>query len=111
MNQLYFIPIIMLAVILYIAWRNELAVVQKLKSKRNAEEKSKMVELAKRFINKDCIIYTFNSQLNGIIKEVGDGAILVDNNGTAEVVNFEFVVRIREYPRKKNGRRKSVVID
>ena len=31
--------------------------------------------------------------------------------GTLEAVNIDFVVRIREYPRKKNGKKKSVVID
>lgn len=111
MNYTYFIPIIILAVVLYIAWRNECMFIQKLKSKRKTEEILKMVEFAKRFIGKDCIIYTFNSQLSGIITEVSDGAILIDNNGRDEVVNLEFVMRIREYPRKKNGKKKSVVVD
>lgn len=29
-----------------------------------------MLELAKRFIEKECIIYTFNNQLEGVIKEI-----------------------------------------
>ena len=71
-----------------------------------------MKELAKRFIDKECIIYTFNSQLEGVvIKEVGDGAVLIEKNGTLEAVNLDFVSRIREYPRKKNGKKKSIVID
>jgi len=71
-----------------------------------------MVELAKKFINKECIIYTFNSQLEGvIIKEVTDGAVLVEKKGTIEAVNLDFVTRIREYPRNKNGKKRSIVID
>ena len=80
--------------------------------KRNPEDKIKMTELAKRFIDKECLIYTFNgSQINGTVKEVGDGAILVEKNGAVEAVNIDFIMRIREYPRKKNGKKKSVVLD
>lgn len=71
-----------------------------------------MKALALNFINKDCMIYTFNDrQVNGIIKEVTDNALLVENNGSLEAVNLDFVVRIREYPRNKNGKRKSIVTD
>lgn len=71
-----------------------------------------MYELAQKFIGKECLIYTFNSsQLTGVIKEVNEGAILLENGDNLEAVNFDFIVRIREYPRKKNGKKKSVVLD
>ncbi len=71
-----------------------------------------MYELAQKFIGKECLIYTFNSsQLTGVIKEVNEGAILIENGDNLEAVNFDFIVRIREYPRKKNGKKKSVVLD
>ena len=71
-----------------------------------------MAELAKRFIDKECIIYTFNSnQIQGTVKDVTDGAILLDSKGTIEAVNLDFIVRIREFPKKKNGKKKSVVLD
>lgn len=71
-----------------------------------------MYELAQKFIGKECLIYTFNSsQLTGTIKEVNEGAILIDNGDNLEAVNFDFIVRIREYPRKKNGKKKSVILD
>jgi len=76
---------------------------QMLKSK-NKEEKFQMLELAKKFIDKKCVIYTFNSQVTGIIKEVSNGAILVEDKRTVEAVNLDFIIRIREYPRKKNGK-------
>ena len=49
------------------------------------------------------MIYTFNSQLSGVIKEVSEGAVLVESNNTLEVINLDFIVRIREYPRKKKN--------
>ena len=50
-------------------------------------------------------------QYEGIIKEVTDGAVLVEKNGKLEAINLDFVIRIREYPRNKNGKKKSVVLD
>ena len=72
-----------------------------------------MKELAQRFIEKECLIYSFdgNHEYKGVIKEVTDGAILVENKGEIEVHNLDFVKRIREYPRKKNGKKKSIVMD
>lgn len=72
-----------------------------------------MKELAKRFIDKECVIASFdgNHQYEGIIKEVTDGAILVEKDGKTEAINLDFVIRIREYPRNKKGKKKSVVLD
>ena len=72
-----------------------------------------MRELAKRFIDKECIISSFdgNHQYEGVIKEVTDGAILVEKDEKIEALNLDFVIRIREYPRKKNGKKKTIVAD
>lgn len=72
-----------------------------------------MKELAKKFIDKECIIASFdgNHQYDGIIKEVTEGAILIEKDGNIEAINLDFVIRIREYPRNKKGKKKSVVLD
>lgn len=72
-----------------------------------------MIELAKRFIGKECIIYAFNCshQFEGIIKEVTDSAILIEKEEKLEAVNLDFVIRIREYPRNKKGEKKLFVLD
>lgn len=70
-----------------------------------------MLELAKKFIDKECIIYTFNTQLIGVIREVSDGAILIEYKNMVEAVNLDFVVRIREYPKGKNGKKKGIILD
>ena len=72
-----------------------------------------MKELATRFIDKECVIYAFDSshQYMGVIKEVTDGAILVEKDGKLEAINLDFIIRIREYPRNKNGKKKSVILD
>ena len=72
-----------------------------------------MIELAKRFIGKECIVSAFDSnhQFVGFIKEVTDGAVLIEKDGQLEAINLDFVIRIREYPRNKKGKKKSVVMD
>ena len=71
-----------------------------------------MKELAKRFMNKECVIYSFDSNhlFDGVIKEVTDGAILLEKDSKVEAINLDFVIRIREYPRNKKGK-KSLVVD
>ena len=112
MNPAY-IPIFMLLILVYLMMRSQKQMMlRKLIQKRRSEDKTKMVELAKRFIDKECLIYTFNgSQVECTVKEVSDGALLVESGGTLEAINVDFVMRIREFPKKKNGKKKSVVLD
>ena len=95
----YYIPIIMLFVVLFIVLRRrKLIVAKKIIERKNTEEKTKMVELAKRFIGKECIIHSFDNghQFTGVIKEVVDGAVLIEKNGEFEAVNLDFVLRDRK---------------
>ena len=114
MNPSTYIPIIVLWIIIFIMLRNRKAVIaRQIIKKRKLEGNTEMKELAKRFIDKECTISSFdgNHQYEGIIKEVTDGAILLEKNGNIEALNLDFVIRIREYPRNKKGKKKSVVLD
>lgn len=114
MNPSYYVPIIVLFIILFITLRKRNAIIAKKAIKsRKTEDKVKMIELAKRFIDKECLIYAFDSshQFQGIIKEVSDGAILIEKDGKLEAINLDFVIRIREFPTNKNGKKKSVILD
>ena len=47
-----------------------------------------------------------------MLKEVEDGGLVIEKTtGETEIVNLDFVTRIREYPRKKNGKKKNIVVD
>ena len=89
--------------------RRKAIIVRKIIEKRKAGGNTEMKELAKRFMNKECVIYSFDSnhQFDGVIKEVTDGAILLEKDGKVEAINLDFVIRIREYPRNKKGKKKS----
>ena len=105
-----FIPIIMMFVIIFVTQRNEKTVIKNILNKKT--EDRQMFELAKKFIGKECIIYTFNSaQYTGTVTEVNEGGLLLQKEGAIEALNFDYVVRIREYPRNKNGKKKSVILD
>jgi hypothetical protein len=92
--------------------KRKIIIAKKVNKKRIAEENLKMVEFAKKFINKECLIYPFEgNQIVGTIKEVNDSAILVEKADSLEAVNLDYVIRIREYPVNKNGKKKSIIID
>ena len=114
MNLSTYVPIIILWIIIFILFRNrKSAIAKKIIEKRKTEGNTEMKELAKKFIDKECLIYAFDSshQFEGVIKGVTDGAILVEKAGTTEAINLDFVIRIREFPKNKKGKKKSVVLD
>lgn len=115
MNPVYLCPIMMLLLIVVLMQQRNRETVYKqtvTRKKRQKQGDTTMIELAKKMIGKECLIYTFNgSQLQGTVREVEGGAMMLDNGKESEVVNLDFVVRIREFPKKKNGKNKSVVLD
>ena len=118
MDSLYLIllALFLLVIIPWIMRQRRLAAVRHiLNQKKQNKENSEMKELAKRFIGEECIIYTIPSNdgsVQGVIKEIDDGGMVIEKKtGELEIVNLDFVTRIREYPRKKNGRKKGVVLD
>lgn len=108
-TSVYIALFILLFIIIYSGKRNEKIILKQIKKKKNKEERAEMTELAKRFIGKECVISTFNSQVVGVIKEVTDGAVLIENNENPEIINIDYIVKIKEYPRNKNGKKKLIV--
>ena len=117
MDSLYLIllALFLLVIIPRIMQRRRLAAIRHiLNRKMRNKENIEMKELAKRFIGEACIIYTITSNdgsVQGVIKEIDDGGMVIEKTGELEIINLDFVTRIREDPRKKNGRKKSVVLD
>ena len=115
-TYLILLALFLLVIIPWIMRQRRLAAVRHiLNQKKQNKENSEMKELAKRFIGEECIIYTITSNdgsVQGLIKEIDDGGMVIEKKtGELEIVNLDFVTRIREYPRKKNGRKKGVVLD
>lgn len=108
-TSVYIALFILLFIVIYSSKRNEKIILKQIKKMKNKEERAEMTELAKRFIGKECVISTFNSQVVGVIKEVTDGAVLIENNENPEIINIDYIVKIKEYPRNKNGKKKIIV--
>lgn len=117
MDSIYLIllALILLVVIPYARRRRLAAVRQILKRKKQSKERNEMKELARQFIGEECIIYTISSNdgsVQGVIKAVEDGGMVIERKtGEREIINLDFVTRIRQYPRKKNGKKKEIILD
>ena len=96
------LPIWILLLVILPAQRRRKRTILANKILNNELENKEMFELAKRFIEKECIIYAFDgNQFSGVIKEVTEGAILIEKKGTAEAINLSFVVKIKEIQKCK----------
>ena len=112
METTWILIFVMFLIIFLEKRNNTINVVRKhLRSKKG---KVNMTEMIKNYIGKECLIYTCtsSSQITGVIKSCNDGWIEVENsNGQCDIINGEYIIRIREYPRNKNGKKKSIITD
>ena len=65
-----YIVILVIFIVLFMQHRKEKVWLKNYIRRKKRKEAIDMLELAKRFIEKECIIYTFNNQLEGVIKEI-----------------------------------------
>jgi len=62
-----------------------------------------MNESVRQFIGKNCLIYAYNNQLIGTVVSVEDNWLTIRTKTGSELVNLDYISRIREYPTKKRG--------
>lgn len=114
-NYLWIVVLLIIFLCIRKKRRTAAAVWQIQNQRKQDRERLVMKELAKQFIGEECIIYTITSNdgsVQGVIKEIDDGGMMIErNSGEREIVNLDFVTRIRQYPRKKNGKKKGIVLD
>lgn len=69
-----------------------------------------MKQLAQQFIGKECLVYTVGdtNAVNGTLQQVTDSALLLEKSGFLQAINLEYVTRIREWPRDKKGKKKTL---
>lgn len=54
---------------------------------------------------------SYISQVSGTVKEIGENGILIEEKGNLQIINPDYVIRIREYPKNKKGKYKDVIFD
>lgn len=92
-----YIGIFMMLFILLIIYRQEKQqIIKRIINKRKGTG-SQMLKLAENFVGKRCIFYTFNNQITGTVKEIGENGILVEEKDNLQIINPDYIVRIRAW--------------
>ena len=108
-NTWFIYYLLLMIIILYLPWKRRKRYAAKRimkKGKINNSQRSAgkiMRELAERFIGKDVYINLLDGRADGVIKEVTDNGIGV------QVVNLDYVIKLREYPYNKKGKRSTII--
>lgn len=81
-----------------------------LRIKKRKRGKVEMSHIIEKFVGKDCLINLGSgSTADGVVKNVADGWVeLESKDGNVQAVNIDYISKIREYPKNKNGKRKTV---
>ena len=113
MNPVYS-SILLLFVILFLIIlpqkkRNEY--IRRIKAKRKRKERETMAALIESYLGKECIIYTMYNEISGTPLKIDGGWLSVKVGEETQAINMDFIVRVREHPRKKNGKKKQIVAD
>lgn len=106
-----FLPIIIILLFIINMNRNKIEKTIQPRIRRKKVD-TEMQELAKRFIGKDVYVKTVSQgAVDGILKQVSDNAVVLEKDGKEIIVNLDYVVKLREYPTNKKGKRKSIFVD
>jgi len=112
MYMCIFLP---LFIILISADRSQKLAVMRIKlKKKKGRSQTEMGELIKRYIGKECLIYTANSQnsqIIGVIDALENGWISVKTKTGSDIINIDYISHIREYPKNKKGKNAALVLD
>ncbi len=108
-----YFPIFILFVILIFLFRQEKAQnIRRIIRKRKKKGMTYMNDIFNRYIGKDCIVYISNGG-SGVIEcnvtGIADNWLTVRTRDGDEAINFDYIVRIKEHPVNKNGKKKSVI--
>lgn len=99
---LYLIWVVLFLVI-FLAHRHE-KIVLKIRQRRRRKRKEDidMNELVQRFLGKNCVVYlgTTGGDLRGTIEAVEGNWVSVRTKESTEVVNLDYICRIKEKPVK-----------
>ncbi len=106
-----YLPLIFLFVIIFATQRNEKCLSQRIIKKIKKKGRVRMNEVINRYIGKDCLIYLSlsSSVIECQVISVNDNWVIVKTKDGDETINLDYIVRIKEHPVNKNGKKKSIV--
>lgn len=107
---IYYMLLLVLFISWYLPWKRrkryaakKVIINSKMKKEKRSDTKI-MRELAERFIGKDVYINLLDGKADGVIKDVTDSGIVLENKDGIQIVNLDYVIKLREYPYKKGKR-------
>lgn len=112
----YYMAVIGLLLVAMIIWhgqKKKKAVIAHRAAYAEQKKGKEMKALAEKFIGKDCLVYTMASNTEaekGILREVTESGLLLENEGNYQAINLEYVTRIREWPKNAKGKKKSIFV-
>lgn len=71
-----------------------------------------MSDVFNKYVGKDCVIYLSNSSSNIVecsVSSVFDNWLSIKTKDGEEMINIDYIIRIKEHPVNKNGKKKSVI--
>ena len=69
-----------------------------------------MNEIINAYVGKDCVIYLSNSgTITGNISSLNNNWITVKSKDGDEIINIDYIIRLKEHPVNKKGKKKSVI--
>lgn len=115
--MIYYVLVFVEMLLLVFVWlafdrqrkKRKIAAIVNHRKNNTDKEKKTMKELAKKFIGKDCYVYTITGDSDpekGVVTEVTDEGILLDNGGGLQAINIEYVTRIQAIVKKPKGKKK-----
>lgn len=71
-----------------------------------------MNELVRSYIGKEVIVWAGSSSgVTGTMTKIEENWVEIeDKNGSTQILNIDYISRIQEYPRNKNGKKKAVIV-
>ncbi len=71
-----------------------------------------MSDIFNKYIGKDCIVYTSNSNFSAVecnVTGINGNWLCIKTKDGEDVINLDYIVRVKEHPVNKNGKKKSVI--
>lgn len=101
---IYFILLIMVFLIYLPRKKRKKYVAKNRMINKNEKERAILKELMQSFVGKDVFVKLLEGNADGIVKEVTDGGMVLENKNGLQILNLDYIIKIREYP-YKNGKR------
>lgn len=93
------------------AWQHRQAMVSKRNRVKRRKGESTMNELIRSYIGKEVIIWASSSSgVTGTLTKIEENWVELEDKYGTQILNTDYISRIQEYPRNKNGRKKTVIV-